>query len=107
MNKSTKYFTVIAIIFILFISSFGISLYLEHKNIVIEDIVINVDLQHSEYMKVTFNNSGTYNIRYPSESDIIDFTINSKMKIRLDYMSSWCFPNNDNVWRIVQIVKYQ
>ena len=75
------------------------------KNITIEDKVVDVDVSHTDYMIVTFENGEAYNIRYSYGNNEIDFTVNSKMKIKLTSTSCWIIPNNDNVWSIVQIVK--
>lgn len=73
--------------------------------VIIEDEVVDVDLSNDEYMIVTFSNGDSYNIDYSFYSDEIDFTVNSKMKIKLSYTESWLFKNTDEIWHIVQVVK--
>lgn len=67
--------------------------------------VVNTELL-DEYMIVTFDNGETYNINYyGSGYNSIDLTVNSKMRIKLHYMNPFLYPNVNDVWRIVNIVK--
>jgi len=108
MNENTKEWIALIAVCVIFIGFFAGTIwqYVESKKfVVIEDEVINVDLSAEMYMRVTFAGGESYNIRYEYYNPEIDFTVNSKMKIRLAYASSWLSPNFDNVWDIVQIVK--
>ena len=76
-----------------------------YKSIVIENKVKDVDISNDDYMTITFDNDESYRVSYDYYDKETDLTVNSEMKIKLSYRSCWAFPNTDNVWNIVQIVK--
>jgi len=56
---------------------------------------------HKDYMTITFDNAKIYNIAYAD----IDLTVNSKINIQLEKSSFWLWPNENNVWHIINIIK--
>jgi len=108
MDQETKYLLVVILIAVIVYSFLLCNIYQtmsSTKSITIEDKVVDVDISRMDYMIVTFDNGEAYNIRYTYDDNEIDFTVNSKMKIKLTSASCWLMPNNDNVWDITQIVK--
>ena len=108
MKKDTKDMLSIMIMGIIIIGFVVVSICQynsSRKYITIEDEVVDVDLSHERYMTVTFDNGESYNVEYEYYNSEVDFTVNSKMKIKLRTSSFWLHPNTDNIWSIVQIVK--
>ena len=61
---------------------------------------------HNNYMTVTFDNGETYNINYNGNGfDSIDLTVNSVMRIELQCSSPFIYPNVNDVWTVINIVK--
>ncbi len=61
-----------------------------------------------KHMFVIFDNGESYNIDYPSTgyrlSGELDFTVNSKMRIKLALYDTWWW-QTDNIWEVVSMVK--
>lgn len=109
MDKEDKQCCIIIISAILIFSFFILNIYqceiLSGKDVAIEGTVTNAVFS-DKYMTITFNNNKTYNIRYETYEDTTtDFTVHSKMYIKLHYSSWWLWPNADEVWGIQTIVK--
>ena len=75
------------------------------EEVIIEGKVVDVDISNRKYMEVTFDNGEVYRIKTNYESTIVDFTVNSKLIIKLEYSSFWLVPNTDNIWGLTRMVK--
>ena len=105
MDKGDKIFIItIGIIILIVMGSLAqLVLSIENKTIIGE--VINTEF-HDDYMTVTFDNGETYNIDYDGNGfGNVDLTVNSVMRIELQYSNPFIYPNVNNVWIVINIVK--
>jgi len=76
---------------------------LSFERTIIKGKVINIEI-YDDYMTVTFDNNETYNLGY-IEGEVVDFTVNSELIVRLQTDSPWFMPNNDNIWYVETVIQ--
>ena len=61
---------------------------------------------YDDYMTVTFDNGESYNINYYGNGfGNVDLTVNSRMRIELQCAYPFFYPNVNDVWIVINIVK--
>lgn len=105
MDKIDKTFIlVMAIIILIIVVVFGqMVLSIEDKTVIGE---VTDTVFYDDYMAVTFDNGESYNINYHGNGfDSIDLTVNSRMRVELQYANPFFYPNVNDVWIVINIVK--
>ena len=105
MDKIDKiFFTIMAIAILIAVGVIGqMVLSIENKTIIGE---VTDTVFYDDYMAVTFDNGEVYNINYNGNGfDSIDLTVNSRMRVELHYANPFIYPNVNDVWIVINIVK--
>ena len=101
MNEVTKVF-IVFVIPIIFVGANLVQLTLSLKKVSIEGEITDYEI-YDNYMILEFNDKESY--RVGRTSGFTDFTVNSKLVVKLASYSWWLLPNTNNEWRIISILK--
>lgn len=74
------------------------------KEIIIEGRVVDASMD-DYWMVITFDNNESYRIHYEFQETLYDFTVNSKMIIKLTYFDCILLPNTNDVWDVDTMIK--
>ena len=105
MDKEDKRFIIFIGIIILIITCVFVQWILSTEEKIIIGEVVDIEL-YDDYMTVTFNNGESYNINYyGNRFGNVDLTVSSRMRIELQYGDPFFYPNVNDVWIAINIVK--
>ena len=97
---------IIILILCFFVGTF-IQISLSHERVTIQGKVINAEYNEEyEYLEVTFDSHNeTYRINKFGYDANVDFTVNSKLIIKLYKNDIWFLPNVHDLWAVREVIK--
>lgn len=103
MDIADSVFGAVLVAILVFALLLTTSHFMTLKEVVITSHVMNIEY-HTDYMIVHFKNGESYKTEYNNE--VIDFDESKNVTIKLQYSNNFWLENTNNVWIIMNIIKY-